>query len=98
MPGGLPIQPTIKTRLEDVVGESVEGQESSEIAQAAHNFVYWFRDMDMEAGHCNQITQVSLKTLAFPLPRLKVLIIKMLSPQSYSKGNLQRFYTVQNKP
>jgi hypothetical protein len=51
--------------------------------------------MDMEVDHCNQITQVSLKTLAFPLPRLKVLIIKMLSPQSYCKGNLQRFYTVQ---
>lgn len=39
VPGGLPIQPvTIKTQLEDVVGESVEGQESSETAQAAIQF------------------------------------------------------------
>lgn len=39
VPGGLPIQPvTIKTQLEDVVAESVEGQESSETAQAAMQF------------------------------------------------------------
>lgn len=39
VPGGLPIQRvTIKTQLEDLVGESLEGQESSETAEAAIQF------------------------------------------------------------